>query len=251
MGSASPATLRHNTEMPYGITGLRRGSILFCLYAIPAVCADPGLNGIWQSEGYGNIFVIEGTHIESFQFTTTTCVKGPAAHFVDAGRKFKNSEGDSFTIRDGDPADHKLVHPGEMRLDRISALPPVCNHLTPNTPAANFEVFARSLAEQYVWLDRKHADWDALTERARRAITPATSPTQLFEIMKGLIEPFGDEHTGIYAPAIHREFEDSVPAATKPPKAKPRKTSASTRCLLSGALPTVFSSRSPAPSSMA
>jgi hypothetical protein len=78
--------------MPYGITGLRRGSILFCLSAIPAVYADRGLDGIWPSEGYGNIFVIRGTHIESFQFTTTICVKGPAARFVDASGTVKNSD---------------------------------------------------------------------------------------------------------------------------------------------------------------
>ena len=202
--------MRHNTGMPYRITGLRRGSILFYLYAIPAVCADRGFDGIWQSEGYGDIFVIQGTHIESFQFTTTTCVKGPATRFVASG-KVKNSDGDGFTIRDGGSADLKLVHPGEIRLDRISALPLVCNHLTPNTPAANFEVFARTFAEHYVWLDLKHVDWDALTGRARSAITPATSPTQLFEIMKGLIESFGDEHTAIDAPAIHREFEGFRP----------------------------------------
>jgi hypothetical protein len=211
MDSTSPATLRHNTEMPYGATDLRRGSILLCLYAIPAVCAHPGLDGIWQSEGYGNIFVIQGSQIESFQFTTTICVKGPAAHFVDASGAVKNSEGDGFTIRDGDSADNKLVHPGEFRLDRISGLPSLCNHLTPNTPAGNFEVFARTFAEHYVWLDVKHANWNTLTERARNAITPATSPTQLFEIMKGLIEPFGDAHTAIYAPAIHREFEGFRP----------------------------------------
>ena len=179
---------------------------------MPAVCADRGLDGTWQSEGYGNIFVIEGAHIEPFEFTTTTCVKGPVTRFV-ASRKVKNTDGDGFTFRDGDSADYKLASPGEaeIRLDRLAALPPVCSHLTPNTPAANFEVFARTFAEHYIRLDLQHADWDTLTERARGAIKPDTSPTQLFEIMKDLVEPFGDEHSGIYAPAIHRDFEGFRP----------------------------------------
>jgi hypothetical protein len=185
---------------------------LFCLCAIPAVCADRGLDGIWQSEGYGTIFTIQGSHIEPFEFTTTTCVKGPAMRFI-ARRRVKNSNGDGFAIRDGDSADQKFVSSGEreIRLERISALPPVCNHLTPNTPAANFEVFARTFAEHYIRLDLQHADWSAVTERASRDITPATSPAQLFEIMKGLLEPFGDEHSGIVAPAIHRDFEGFRP----------------------------------------
>ncbi|MGA2591482.1 MAG: S41 family peptidase [Bryobacteraceae bacterium] len=194
---------------------LRCGPILVCLSVLSAFSTNRGLDGIWQSEGYGNVFKIQGTRIESFQFTTTTCVKGPTAYFIGASRSARNSEGGLFTIRDGDSADYKLLHPigsaGEIRLDRISTLPSVCKQLTANTPAANFEVFARSFAEHYISLDLKHVNWDTLTEHARGVITPATSPTKLFEIMKGLIEPFGDGHTGIDASAIHREFEGFRP----------------------------------------
>jgi hypothetical protein len=194
---------------------LRCGPIVICISVLSAFSTNRGLDGIWQSEGYGNIFKIQGSHIESFQFTTATCIKGPAAHFIGAGGSAKNSEGDLFTIRDGDSADYKLLHPigsaGEIRLDRISTLPSVCNQLMSNTPAANFEVFARNFAEHYISLDLKHVSWDALTEHTRGAITPATSPTQLFEIMKGLIEPFGDAHTGIDAHPIHREFSGFRP----------------------------------------
>jgi hypothetical protein len=191
---------------------LRCGPILVCLSVSFAFSARPGLDGIWQSEGYGNVFRIQGSRIDSFQLTTTTCVRGPAAHFIGGSWTLKNSEGDLFSFREGDSPDQKLMGAvGDVRLDRIPALPSVCDHITSNTPAANFEVFARNLAEHYISLDLKHADWDALTERARAAITPTTPPAQLFEIMKGLIEPFGDAHTGIDAQAIHREFEGFRP----------------------------------------
>jgi hypothetical protein len=194
---------------------LRCGPILVCLSVLSAFSANSGLDGIWQSEGYGNVFRIQGSYIESFQFTTTTCVKGSAARLFGASRFARNSEGDRFTIRDGDFANSKLLHysgsVGEIRLDRISALPTVCIQLTPNTPSANFEVFARNFAEHYISLDLKHVNWDALMEDARGSITPATSPTTLFEVMKGLIAPFGDAHTAIDARAIHREFEGFRP----------------------------------------
>lgn len=144
--------------------------ILLCL-SVPFACpASPGLDGIWQSEGYGNVFMIQAPRIESFQFTMTTCVKGPDAHFIGASETAKNSEGGLFTIRDGASSDRKLLHAigsaGEIRLDRISALPAVCNHLTPNVPAANFQVFASNFADHYISLDLKRVDWDALTARA-------------------------------------------------------------------------------------
>jgi hypothetical protein len=189
--------------------------ILVWLLVPSAFSATHSLDGIWQSEGYGNVFVIQASRIESFQFTTTTCVKGPTAHFIGASATAKDSDGDLFTIRDGDSSGHKLLHSigsaGHIHLDRISALPSVCTHLTPDVPAANFEVFARSFAEHYISLDLKHADWQALTDQARIAITPETSPAQLFDLMKGVIEPFGDAHTGIDAYAIHREFEGFRP----------------------------------------
>ena len=203
---------------------LHYGTILVCLSVSSGIPAPLGLDGIWQSEGYGDVFSIQASRIELFQFTTTTCVKGPVARFIDASGTAKSSEGDLFTVRDGDSSDHKLLHPigsaGAIRLDGISALPSVCNHLTSNTPAANFEVFARNFAEHYISLDLKHVDWDSLTERARAAITPTTPPAQLFEIMKGLIEPFRDAHTAIDAHAIHREFEGFRPGGYQIPEGK-------------------------------
>jgi hypothetical protein len=106
---------------------LHYAPILVWLSVPSAFSATHGLDGIWQSEGYGNVFVIQVSRIESFQFTTTTCVKGPAAYFIRASATAKDSDGDLFTIRDGDSPGHKLLHPvgsaGHIRLDRISALP--------------------------------------------------------------------------------------------------------------------------------
>ena len=215
------------------------GPILICLFVLHASPTNLSFDGIWQSEGYGDFYEIQGLHIKSFQVTTTTCVKGPPAHFVTAEGTAKSSEGDLFTIRNSESPDYKLLHPigslGEIRLDRVSRLPAVCSHLTPNSPADNFEVFARSFAEHYISLDLKHVDWDAITESARSTITPTTSPKKLFEIMKDLIGPFADGHTGIEAHSIHREFEGFVLGATSSTKTKLKETSRKIRCPFYGA----------------
>ncbi len=62
-----------------------------------------------------------------------------------------------------------------MRIDRVRTRPSVCDHPTENTPMANFEVFSRTWAENYISFDLKKADWDAVVRANRPKITPATT----------------------------------------------------------------------------
>jgi hypothetical protein len=183
------------------------------------------LDGVWRSEGYGDVFQIQDSAMKRFQVTATTCVAGSSAKrepgTIEGGeaRPFPNSstfktvDGDVFSIRAGGAADHKLLHnPGESsdeRLDRVPRLPAACNQLTPNTPATNFEVFTRTWAENYITFDQRRVDWNEVVRANRPKITSNTTPEQLFDVLAGMIEPFHDHHTYIDASSINRVFQSN------------------------------------------
>jgi hypothetical protein len=174
------------------------------------------LDGVWRSEGYGDVFQIQGPAVKMFQVTATTCVAGPSAERepgANEGREatFETVDGGVFFIRAGGAADHKLLrHQGassDVRLSRVPRLPAACNQPTPDTPAANFEVFARTWAENYITFDQRRVDWNEVVRANRPKVTSSTTPEQLFDILSGMIEPFHDHHTYIEASNINRVFQ--------------------------------------------
>jgi len=173
------------------------------------------LNGLWKSEGYGTVWEIQDSKVQTFEVTTSTCVLGGTTHREDTttpGREatFTTPDHDVFFIRAGGTADHKLLHnegaASDVRIDRRPRLPAVCDHPTSNTPAGNFEAFAQTWSEHYILFDQKKVDWDAVVAANRAKITATTTASELFDILQSMIEPFHDRHTFISAPDIQREF---------------------------------------------
>ena len=200
---------------------------MFALVAatiIPTAVAAQSLDGIWRSQGYGFAFDVHGDEWNAFEVTSTTCVAGftatrsggPAADreatFTIGGRR-------PIHVRRGGSNDHKVLHfdgaASDVRIDRLSRMPPVCDRLTADTPANNFEVFARTWAEHYISFDLKHADWEKIVAAARPKVNAGTSPSTLFDILAGMIQPFGDAHTSISAPAINKVFRGFRPDSVR------------------------------------
>lgn len=182
------------------------------------------LDGIWKSEGYGEVVEVHGPKLQAFQVTTTTCVVDGTATLesvIVPGREasFKADDGDEFFIRAGGEADHKLLHnvwsASDVRIDRIAKLPAACEHPTPNTPQGNFEVFTRTWAENYILFDEQKANWDATVASNRAKITDKTTPAELFENLAGMIEPFHNLHTYIDALDLKREFRTFRPGTER------------------------------------
>ncbi len=185
------------------------------LSVAPAI--GQSLDGAWRSEGYGYAFNVRDGEWAAFEITSATCVSGVTATrsggaMPDREASFKRTDGVSFFLRPGGSNDHRVLHfdvsASDMRIDRQSLMPAVCDHLTPNTPRDNFEVFAKTFAEQYISFDLKGVDWDKVVAENRPKVTTDTSPVALFAILAGMVQPFGDEHIYIDAPAIGMSFHE-------------------------------------------
>ena len=182
------------------------------------------VDGVWRSRGYGDVFQIHGPTIKTYEVTSTTCVPGFTAKrdpVTPAGREatFTRDRDDVFFIRAGGKRDHKLLHSegsaSDIRLDRVPRLPAMCDHPMPNTPAANFEVFTRTWAENYILFDQKKVDWAGVVQANQSKIRPETTPTELFDILVGMIEPLRDRHAYIEAPDLQRKFSTFRPGTDR------------------------------------
>ena len=138
-----------------------------------------------------------------------------------AGREatFKTSEGDVFFVRAGGEGDQRRLHndgtASDVRIDRVPALPEACRTPTPDTPGDNFEVFTRTWAEHYILFDEKKTDWAAVVAENRAKVTDRTTPSELFDILEGMIRPFGDAHTSLRAPALDKTFRTLRPGSDR------------------------------------
>src|SRR5262249_27573284 len=197
--------------------------LLLAVVANGAPAQSPSMDGIWRSQGYGNVFEIHGPTSNAFEVTNTTCVAGGTAA-VDTtpapGRiaTFRTHGGEMF-VRAGGSADHKLLHSegsaSDERIDRIPRLPAVCDHPTENTPAGNLEGFAQTWAEHYISFDLKKTDWGKVVEANQSKVTSNTTPADLFDILEKMIEPFGDTHAFLAAPEIDRRFQRLRPGTDR------------------------------------
>ena len=209
--------------------------LLLAVVAGGAPAQSPSMDGVWRSQGYGNVFVIHGPTLNAFEVTNTTCVAGGTAA-VDTtpvpGRiaTFRTPGGGEMFVRAGGSADHKLLHregsASDERIDRIPRLPAVCERPTENTPAGNFEVFAQTWAEHYISFDLKKTDWGKIVEANRSRVTSGTTPTELFDILERMIRPFGDTHAFLAAPEIDRRFQTLRPGTDRVVKGASRRSAA-------------------------
>ncbi|MGK5733348.1 S41 family peptidase [Streptomyces sp. URMC 124] len=171
--------------------------------------AAPGrapLEGAWRMDGYGTVVSVEdgGRRLRTYDTTAVSCLPG----FRDATRTtspgtFRQEKDAPITMRTqgrdravlafGDNVGHRTLH-------RLPALPAECR----DTPAKTdnlrvFDVFWQTYAENYPFFIQKGIDWKDVRDRFRPRAAAAADDKALFEVLKGMIEPLHDGHTGIVA----------------------------------------------------
>jgi hypothetical protein len=178
------------------------------------------LEGYWLSDGYGYLAEIKGDEIKVQQITTVSCIPSGTltlqAEPVDPrGTRFVSKESDILFLSPGPSPDSEWFHvPGaasKILFRRVRGRPEACTRETPNDPMMNFEVFAATFAAHHGFLKLRGVDWAAVTETYRTKVSTQTTPEQLFEVFKAMIEPLHDKHTFIDAADIKKGFNGQRP----------------------------------------
>jgi len=175
----------------------------------------PTLEGFWLSDGYGLLVEIRGKTLHTFELTAISCIPsrtltqqpapsdGSEVVFFDGatvGRITPNAAQNSARLHyDGAASD--------ILLRRSFEKPRPCDKIPPNTPEENYAIYWQTFAENYAFFGLRHMDWQAVDRDFRPQVTASTKPEDLFRILRSMIEPLQDTHTGIDADDIRQEFE--------------------------------------------
>jgi hypothetical protein len=122
--------------------------------------------------------------MKAYELTAISCLTSFTAERTreDAGGiTFKAvNESATFIVRSRGSADRRLVHrngaASDIVIRRLGAPPPQCAAPPADTPLNNFDVFARTWAEQYGFFDLRKANWRAITARYRTRASATPRP---------------------------------------------------------------------------
>jgi hypothetical protein len=183
--------------------------------------ATQSLDGLWLTDGYGDLVEFQGDNLQGYEITTLSCLPtakatrkseaGPANEIVFAG--------DNGTVRitPGTSPDTRWLHEdgsvSNMLLRRTASRPEPCRRPLADTPVTNYQVFWETYSEHYPFFALRHLDWVAVDKKFRPQVTLETKPEELFRILSDMIEPLHDAHTRIRAKSIQQRFHGYRPSA--------------------------------------
>jgi hypothetical protein len=194
-----------------------------------ARAATRSLDGLWLTDGYGELVEIQGNELRVYEITSLSCIPSEKASRKTGAEPDEivfAADDDTFRIAPGPSHDTLWFHVdgavSNILLRRTASRPKPCGQTLADTPLMNYEVFRQTFAEQYAFFALRKVDWRAVDEKLRPQITADTKPEELFGILSGMVEPLHDKHIFINAPAIHKGFRggrpptDSLQDADKP-----------------------------------
>ena len=161
------------------------------------------LQGVWRSQGYGNILLIEDDWFTLFEETSISCRKLAAGTIEELSRYYEDLAvspgGQAFSA-------HRVSGVARISFRRLKALPSSAaesqRHETKD-PEYNFEIFWRTFHEQYALFELKGVDWDQAYHAYCRQINADTSRETLFSIMAAMLRPLKDGHIRLHTPWGH------------------------------------------------
>lgn len=166
--------------------------ILFNFTSINAQMPDD-VYGTWMMRGYGRAVEIEDKTVRIHDVTKISCIKNaeyPLSIFSEGISLSDNV----LTIKRG------LT---EYTLDRIAALPNLCNEKLSKkelkSPLYNFDLLWNTFNEQYAYFKERNVDWQKLYEIYRNKLNENTGKAESFAIFDAMLEEFNDGHVDISA----------------------------------------------------
>ncbi|PXX93830.1 hypothetical protein DIT71_03265, partial [Marinobacter vulgaris] len=161
------------------------------------------LQGVWRSQGYGNVLLIEEDWYTLFEETSISCLKIDEGSIEELGHYYEDLEvspgGQAFSA-------HRVTGVARIRFRRLKGLPASVTEShrhRANDPQYNFDVFWRTFHEQYALFELKGVAWDRAHHDYLPQINANTSQETLFAIMAAMLRPLKDGHIRLHSPWGH------------------------------------------------
>jgi hypothetical protein len=207
------------------------GAIIFAataLFRLPTSAkaqthpATQSLDGLWLTDGYGDLVEFQGDNLRGYEITTLSCIaSAKATRKTDSSHAsetvFVRDDGGPFRISPGASADTRWLHKdgtvSSILLRRTGSRPEPCGQPLADSPLTNYQVFWETYAEQYPFFALRQMDWAAVDKKFRPQVTLDTKPEELFRIFSDMLDPLHDAHTFIDAKSIQKRFHGFRPSA--------------------------------------
>jgi len=188
-------------------------TLLGLVVAAGALGGGSAPTGIWESIGYGTVWVFDGDRLATFELTTTTCVAStgyrrhpatePGVLAVYRADESIGAVAADWIIRATSTDVRLSAHtPGtvnDVHFRPLAELPARCRAPTPGTRAGTFEVFERTMAEHYAFFAERGMDWKARVAEGRRELPRVPSDSAFYHLLHEMLAPLEDAHTKIIA----------------------------------------------------
>lgn len=175
---------------------------------------------LWRSDGYGRIYARQGDTLTIYETTSISCIPGDTLSSsgtagTDGGQTYADDDGDpdgTLTVgADGRATYHESGSVSTIDLTPVDTLPAGCDQKMSKDPLTTFDVFWTTFQENYNSLHRRNVDWVAMRDKYRPMVNAQTSHKELYDILRAMLQPLGDEHTGLTESGDDDGFEGERP----------------------------------------
>jgi len=181
-------------------------AILAAGWLSPSYVQAATLDGLWTSDGFRRVLVVEKDKVQSYELTALSCLLS-----WEATGKVADGGAISFLVNgcerrlELDPASDIAKLSSDCCVTdffwrRLSTKPKGFGEQADNTPQASYAVFWQTFAENYPFFALHQVDWDSIDRTYRPQVTAQTTPKELFDIFWNMTAKLNDAH--IYIRAI-------------------------------------------------
>jgi carboxyl-terminal processing protease len=175
-------------------------TILIFLLGLNAMtaCQAAGLDGYWQTDGYGYLLHFSGARYKVYEVSRQSCMRVADGHLSGNLTSALSMEdwGMEVSLDSGGLALRNNMTQ-YIFARRVETPPAPCRDGgTPKTddPITNFEVFWANFDEHYAFFDLYGVDWQQVYNKYRPRVTASTSPDALYAIFTEMLAPLKDDH---------------------------------------------------------
>lgn len=201
-------------------------SLLLSVAGLASTAAAADLDGVWQTEGYGYLFAVNGTDVAIYETTAISCLPSgltPGALEAPGGGEaearfgvtipgFIDADMEIWPLGKDSRRFHRTDTNSFMTAHRLAALPDACEAAPAATAQNTVAVFHENFKTHYPFFAGGHTPWQVPGTDA------LATDQQLFDYLTGLMAPLEDAHTALVAPSLDAMYFGSEGASRSVPE---------------------------------